>query len=157
MGYYLLSAVLLLLDQITKYGIRAGMELNESIPVLAGIFHITYIHNDGAAFQLLEGQQLLLILVTSAALLGLFIYMAKVRKTAHWSLLLPLALLGGGGLGNLVDRVRFGYVVDFFDFRIWPIFNIADICVVVGCGFLLLHLFYFEPRLAKEGETNGAG
>jgi signal peptidase II len=69
--------------------------------------------------------------------------------------LLSLALLCGGGIGNLIDRVRFRYVVDYLDLRIWPVFNIADICVVAGCGMLLIHMFYFEPRIQKEEQPLG--
>ncbi|PKM85178.1 MAG: signal peptidase II [Firmicutes bacterium HGW-Firmicutes-11] len=150
MVYFLLIAGIVLLDQLAKYFISSNMELHQSIPVIRDIFHITYIHNDGAAFRLLQGQQGFLILVTSITLVAVLVYLYRIRTNGHWSMLLSLALLCGGGIGNLIDRIRFRYVVDYLDLQIWPIFNIADICVVAGCGMLLIHMFYFEPRIKKE-------
>lgn len=150
MIFFLLIVGIVILDQLVKYLVSSSMELHQSIPVIRDIFHITYIHNDGAAFRLLQGQQGFLILVTSITLAAVLVYLYQIRRSGHWSLLLSLALLAGGGIGNLIDRVRFRYVVDYLDLRIWPVFNIADICVVVGCGMLLIHMFYFEPRIQKE-------
>lgn len=155
MIFFLLIAGIVILDQLVKLLISSSMELHQSIPVIRDIFHITYIHNDGAAFRLLQGQQGFLILVTSVTLAVVLVYIYKIRRSGHWSLLLSLALLCGGGIGNLIDRVRFRYVIDYLDLRIWPVFNIADICVVAGCGMLLIHMFYFEPRIQKEEQPLG--
>jgi signal peptidase II len=78
------------------------------------------------------------------------VYLIKRQKKEHWCLLLSLSLIAAGGLGNLIDRALNGYVVDFLDFRIWPIFNVADISVCVGCGLLVLYVFFIEPKRSKS-------
>jgi len=150
--YYIAILALIGLDWLTKYWIQTSMALNDTIPVIDGIFHITYIHNYGAAFSILEGKQGFLLAVTGAAMAAIAIYMVYAQKKKEltpmglWSLALILA----GGLGNFFDRVRFGYVVDFLDFRVWPIFNVADIAVCCGCGLLVFYVMIWEPRLEKQ-------
>ena len=150
--YYIAILALIGLDWLTKHWIQTSMALNDTIPVIDGIFHITYIHNYGAAFSILQGKQGLLLIVTGIAMAGIAVYMIVAQKKKEltpmgmWG----LALILGGGLGNFFDRVRFGYVVDFFDFRIWPIFNVADIAVCCGCGLLVFYVMVWEPRLEKQ-------
>ncbi|HZK01738.1 MAG TPA: signal peptidase II [Anaerovoracaceae bacterium] len=144
MIFYFVILLSVAIDQISKIFIRTGMDMNESIPVVDGIFHITYVRNYGAAFSILQGKQALLITVTLISIICIAVYFAIHLRKNHWALSLALALIVGGGLGNLIDRIRLGYVVDFFDFRIFPVFNIADICVCCGCGILILYLFIFE-------------
>ena len=150
--YYIAILALIGLDWLTKHWIQTSMALNDTIPVIDGIFHITYIHNYGAAFSILQGQQGLLLIVTGIAMAGIAVYMnvAQKRKELTPMGMWALALILGGGLGNFFDRVRFGYVVDFFDFRIWPIFNVADIAVCCGCGLLVFYVMVWEPRLEKQ-------
>lgn len=150
MQYYFIIALFVAFDQLTKYLVRTEMDLNQSIPVIEGIFHITYIHNYGAAFSILQGQQLFFIVVTFTAVVAVIIYMSRSIGKRDKSFLFSLALIAGGGIGNLVDRIRIGYVVDFFDFRVFPIFNIADIAVTSGCGLLALYLLYMEPKQKVE-------
>ncbi len=152
MQYYIVIAAIIIADQIVKNAVASNMELNESIPVIADVFHITYIHNTGAAFSLMEGLRILLILLPLLVILAALIYMFKKRKSAHPMLLLSLAFIAGGGLGNVVDRVFFGYVVDYFDFRVFPIFNIADIFVCVGCALLVIYVLFIEGKHFKEGQ-----
>ncbi|MBR2002280.1 MAG: signal peptidase II, partial [Firmicutes bacterium] len=123
--YYIAILALIGLDWLTKYWIQNSMALNDTIPVIDGIFHITYIHNYGAAFSILEGKQSFLLIVTGIAMAAILGYMVvtQIKKKAQPMELWSLALILAGGIGNFIDRVRFGYVVDFFDFRIWPIFN----------------------------------
>ena len=87
-------------------------------------------------------------------ILAALIYIFKKRKEAHPLLLLSLAFVAGGGLGNVVDRAVLGYVVDYFDFRVFPIFNIADIFVCVGCGLLVIYMLFIDGKGLKE-EKNG--
>ena len=118
------------------------MEMGESIPVLPGIFHITYIENPGAAFGMFANQRMIFIL---AALLVIVAVCAAYRRlmeegrTVRWG----VALLLGGAVGNLIDRVRTGRVIDFLDFRIWPVFNIADVGICIGVA-LLIYTMAFE-------------
>lgn len=138
MQYYVIVAVIFLIDQWTKYLVKSNMDLYQSIAVAEEVFHITYINNYGAAFSILQGRQLFFILVTSTAVLITLIYIAYAKKNKY--IMSSLALIAGGGLGNLADRIRDGCVVDFLDFRIFPIFNVADTAVTIGCGILLLCL-----------------
>ncbi len=152
MIFYVIILVLIAADQISKYAIEAGLDLNQSIPLIDGIFHITYIRNFGAAFSILQGKQPFLIVITFIALAAVIVYLTLKRKESHWALSLSLAFIAGGGIGNLIDRIRLGYVIDFLDFRRFPVFNVADICVCLGCGLLILYLFYIEPRERRRVE-----
>lgn len=152
--YYIAILALIGLDWLTKYWIQTSMALNDTIPVIDGIFHITYIHNYGAAFSILQGKQSFLLIVTGIAMTAILAYMVigQIKKKAAPMELWSLALILAGGIGNFIDRVRFGYVVDFFDFRIWPIFNVADIAVCCGCGLLVFYVLIWEPRMQKKAK-----
>lgn len=150
MRYYIITLGAILLDQLTKILIRANFAVGESVPVLGDFFKLTYIRNDGAAFSMLSGAKVFLIVLPLVAI-GLAIwYMERHRRGEHFTLPLALSLIIGGGIGNLIDRIAFGEVTDMFDFSIFPpIFNVADIAVCVGCAFLILYVLFFD-RKAKE-------
>lgn len=152
--YFIIIAIVVVLDQLTKYLIKANFELNSSIPLIDGIFHITYIHNSGAAFSLFQNKTVFLITMQLTVITIIVGYLVKKRKKEHWVLLISLSLIAAGGIGNLIDRAAYGYVVDFLDFRFWPIFNVADISVCVGCGLLVLYLFFIEPKREKGKKQN---
>ncbi len=153
--YYLVILALIAMDWLTKHWIQSSMALNDTIPVIDGIFHITYIQNRGAAFSLLEGKQALLLTVTGAALILIVACLAWAhrKRAVHPVGLWAMALMAGGGLGNFIDRVRLGYVVDFLDVRVWPIFNVADIAVCCGCALMLFYVLILEPRLQKKSQN----
>jgi len=151
--YFIIIAFVVALDQLTKYLIQANLVLNSTIPLVDGIFHITYIQNSGAAFSMFQNKTGFLIAMQLAVITVVLVYLIKRQKKEHWSLLLSLSLIAAGGMGNLIDRAMNGYVVDFLDFRIWPIFNVADISVCVGCGLLVIYMFFVEPKLNKEKEN----
>jgi signal peptidase II len=140
MRYYAIVIVIFLIDQYTKHLIKSNMDLYQSIAVADGVFHITYINNYGAAFSILQGRQLFFILVTSIAVLIALIYIARIKGQGNKCMSLSLSLIAGGGLGNLADRICQGCVVDFLDFRVFPIFNVADMAITFGCGILFLCL-----------------
>ncbi|WP_177503127.1 signal peptidase II [Anaerosinus sp.] len=151
MPIYFLAIGIILLDQISKFLIENSMELGDSIPVIEGIFHITYILNPGAAFGILENQRLFFILIATIMILMTgYIYPRIPQKSKM--LRLGVGMLFGGAVGNLIDRIRTGLVVDFFDFKIWPIFNIADIFIVVGVGMIIIAMFYADCKM--KGEKN---
>ena len=138
--YFLVVGGVLILDQAVKALVQQKMAEGMSIPILPGAFHLTYILNPGAAFGLFAEQRWLFILVAVLLVTGVaFLFRQLVQQPPM--LRLGAALLVGGALGNLLDRIRIGRVVDFFDFRIWPIFNIADIAICVGVGLILLVTF----------------
>lgn len=149
--FYILIILVILLDQGTKIVIQQTMALNSSIPLIDGIFSITYIQNTGAAFSVLQGKTLFLILVQLLVILSIVVYMVIKAQSAHWMLKTSLALIVGGGVGNLIDRIHNGYVVDFLHIQFWPIFNVADISVCCGCGLLVIYVFFIEGKV-KNGE-----
>ncbi|SHJ13041.1 signal peptidase II . Aspartic peptidase. MEROPS family A08 [Geosporobacter subterraneus DSM 17957] len=145
MNYFIIAAILVL-DQITKYMVKSRFILNESIAIIDNIFHLTYVRNFGAAFGILKHQKLFFILLTSVVLIGIIIFIRK-QSSLHPIVKLSLSLIIGGAVGNLIDRVAYGYVIDFFDFRIWPVFNIADMAIVIGACLLSYFLIFVEPSL----------
>lgn len=122
-------------DRVSKVICRQYLRPLGSVPVIKGVFHLTYVENTGAAFGMLQGNTWFLIL-TSVLVSAVVAYLIWKVKPENRYVKISLALILGGALGNLVDRVLLGYVVDFLDFRIWPVFNIADSCVVVGAILL---------------------
>lgn len=148
--YFIFIGAVVFIDQLTKHLVQASMALSDTIPLVEGIFHLTYIHNYGAAFSLLEDQRIFLILLPSLITIGILFYLGRYRRKTHWLMQLSLSLIAAGGMGNLIDRISRGYVVDFLDFRVFPIFNVADIAVCCGCGLLVLYLFVVEPKLAQK-------
>lgn len=152
MYYFLIIFAVVVLDQVIKKAVVATMALHQSIPVIQDIFHITYIHNTGAAFSMMEGMRSFLILLPLVLVLAAVIFIFLKRKTVHPLLLASIAMIAGGGLGNMIDRIAYGYVVDFLDFRVFPIFNAADIFVCVGCGLLILYVLFFDGK--KDGKRD---
>lgn len=151
MKYYATIIILVIIDQISKLVVRMNMYEGQSIQVIGKFFQITHIRNDGAAFSMLSGQRVFLIIVPIIAVGIALWYMIKHMKTDHFTLSLALSFIISGGIGNLIDRVAFGSVTDMFDFSIFPpVFNIADIAVCVGCGLLFLFVLVFD------GAKNGA-
>lgn len=137
--FLLLVALVLGIDQLSKYIIRANFQPNESLPVINSVFHLTYVNNPGAAFGLLAYKTPVFVTVT--LLVAVVILVAyRFLPPDRILLRLALALMLGGALGNLIDRLRFGYVVDFLDFRIWPVFNLADMAIVGGVILLCWEL-----------------
>lgn len=147
-------AVILLcvaIDQWSKLQIARTMDLGTGKTLIPGILDLTYTHNTGAAFSILTGQQTLLIVVTAAVMIAMTVYVVRKGKSIFLPEKLAIALIVGGGLGNLICRVARGYVIDFINIHILPIFNAADICVCCGCALLVLSVLFLEPRYtAKE-------
>lgn len=144
---------LLCFDQITKILIEYSLELYESITIIPNFFSITRAHNTGAAWSMLEGNTVFLLLVTMVALCGMYYYYQKIQNNKLESV--ALVMMIAGALGNFVDRIRLSYVVDFFDFNIFgydfPIFNIADSCLCIGVGLLILSMIIDE--MGKKNEA----
>jgi signal peptidase II len=146
----MVSGTLIVLDQLSKMAILRSMPLYETIPVIPGFFNITHIHNPGGAFGFMASQGpevrsfLFLAMSTLAAVVILFFYL---RTPAAYSWLsTALLMIFGGAIGNMIDRYRFGEVVDFLDFYVgsyhWPAFNVADSAISVGMAILVAHLLF---------------
>lgn len=137
-----LAAGLLVLDQWLKLWITANLPLGESMPFMPGFVELLTVHNYGAAWSSFSGQRILLLFVTSLIISTLILLMAR-RIVRHPLGVAACCLVISGGIGNLIDRFRVGYVVDMFHFEFWPsypVFNVADICVV--CGAILGAIYY---------------
>ncbi|TCL40241.1 signal peptidase II [Anaerospora hongkongensis] len=150
MPILILAMAVVVIDQWSKYYVQTHMSLGMSIPLIPSVFHLTYILNPGAAFGILENQRTFFVIV-GLLMIGAVVYLYP-RIPANMRLLrLGTGLMMGGAVGNVIDRIQTGHVVDFFDFRIWPIFNIADIAIVVGVSCIIYTLLFIAE---KKDETN---
>ena len=145
------------LDQLTKILVLENMELYESIPLIKNVLHITYIQNRGAAFGMLSDNRWIFMVLSSVAIVGIGVYLFRFCRE-RMLLQTGLALILGGGVGNMIDRIAYGYVVDMidfcpFDFWVW-IFNVADSCVCVGAGIVLLSLVIDIIKEAKQKKND---
>ena len=132
------------LDQLTKYLVVSNMALHESIDIIPGVFRFTYIQNDGAAFGSLDNARWVFMILSTVAIIGILAYMFW-KKPQNKLMLAALTLIVSGGIGNMIDRIALGYVIDFLDFcafpKIWMwVFNVADSFVCIGAGLLILWL-----------------
>ncbi len=144
MAYILTIIALIVIDQISKYLALNNLANIGSIPIIENIFHLTYVENRGAAFGMFQNNQIVFVIVAVvASIVGLYyIYKKKLNLLGNISIVLIIS----GAIGNLIDRVRLGFVVDYFDFRfIWDyVFNVADIFVVFGTILLCIYIIVFE-------------
>ena len=137
-----------LLDQLVKYCVELTMLPGESIPIVPPFFHITFVLNPGAAFGIFEYQQWL-FLVTAAAFCAVFLAFYERLRRSGMLIHYGAVALAAGAVSNMIDRVRTGHVVDFFDFRIWPVFNVADIAIVLGTAAVLWAFFVQKKELPR--------
>ena len=153
--------LILLLDQITKFYVDSSMRLHDSIPVIQGLFSITYVRNPGAAFGFLADasplfRSIFFVAVTVLAIILVMHYIWKSRAEEPF-MTFALALILSGAFGNLIDRIRFGEVIDFLDVYIstthWPAFNVADSAISVGAIILFIEL----TRRGRERQTDSKG
>ncbi|MBQ1303134.1 MAG: signal peptidase II, partial [Firmicutes bacterium] len=147
---YLVTGLIImsvLVDQVLKWIVCNTLEIGQSVPLIDGVFHFTYIRNFGAAFSILQNRLSFLILVTVLITAVLLVFLYRTRKTANKLMLISIPLIIGGGIGNLIDRIRLGYVVDFLDFCLihFPVFNFADCCVTIGAALLVLGFLLKSP------------
>lgn len=146
----MIAAVIIAIDQATKYMVTSLMELGESIPVITSFLYITYVLNPGAAFGMLPYQTLFFVIITAVVVVFIIFYYRTLTEDHFW-LRLGLALQLGGAVGNLIDRLRGGYVIDFINFTVWPpVFNIADSALVVGIAIFII-AFWRDPELRSGG------
>lgn len=138
-------------DQLSKHYVVSHMNLGQSIPVIEEIFHFTYVLNSGAAFGIMKNQTVLFIVI-AFLVLGGGVYFFFRTANEHRLLRLGITLVGGGAAGNLIDRAKTGLVVDFLDFRFWPVFNIADIAIVAGAGLVAFAVLFSREEGLGGGE-----
>jgi signal peptidase II len=141
----MISLLILFVDQSIKHIIRGMMVPGLSYPVIEHIFHITYVLNPGAAFGIFAYHRAMFIVIGIVLLSAAAMLYPKLRQQGVW-IRYGAALLLGGAMGNLWDRIWYGYVIDFLDFRIWPVFNVADIAIVCGVGCIIYALLRGQQR-----------
>ncbi len=151
----LLSVILggIALDQITKILVLRFMTLGQSIVLIPGVLNLTYIQNRGAAFGMLSEHRWIFMIISTVAIIGICVYLFGFCKE-RMMLKVGLALIISGGIGNMIDRTAYGFVVDMIDFCLFDfwkwIFNVADACVCIGAGVVILSLILDITREAKE-------
>lgn len=149
------STILLCIDQISKLLVVNLLTKTDSITIIKNFFYLTYINNDGAAFSILVGKRIFLILIAVLVIVMLIRYIKK-NNIQNKLELVSISLIIGGSLGNLMDRVIRGYVIDFLDFKIFnynfPIFNLADTFIVIGVFLLLLKEIRKENNLDSRNK-----
>lgn len=150
-------AATVILDQLTKWIVVNTMELYESIVLIKKVFSFTYIPNYGAAWGMLSEHRWVFMAVTSVALIIMPIILYRYRKV-HFLFNLSLSLFIGGAIGNMIDRVFVGYVVDFLEFTFidFPVFNVADICVVFGAGIMIVYALFFDKTFFVDKKPEPA-
>lgn len=158
MIWYLLTIVLAVIaDQITKWAIIAAYPaVGDGTALIPGVLNFTHVDNTGAALGMMKDSRWVFMIVSAAAIVLMLVYLIKWPPKSRLTGL-SLALVIGGGIGNMIDRVFRGYVIDFIDFcafpKIWKyVFNVADICVCVGCAAAVLCFVFFEWKDEKKKE-----
>lgn len=153
MKYYLLAVAIILIDQLTKWVVDTRMEIGERLPIIENVLYFTSHRNTGAAFGILQGQMWFFYIITTVVVIGIIYYMQKEAKNSRL-FGTALGLILGGAIGNFIDRLFRGEVVDFVDTYIFgydfAIFNVADAALCVGVGLLFIKMIGDERREKKE-------
>jgi signal peptidase II len=152
--FFLFTLITLLLDQFSKMIVQKFLTEGATIPVWPPFFYLTYVHNPGIAFGLFPNQgTLLAVMVVMVIIAAAAVHILLTQS--HPMIKVGLGLLLGGALGNIIDRLRIGQVIDFLDFRFWPVFNLADVAIV--CGALLFFVALGQkPKTDPSGRHKGA-
>lgn len=150
MGYIVLSIAVLIIDIMTKLVAELHLKSVDTIPLWKNVFHLTYVENQGIAFGMFSDARWFFVIVSVLVLVVLAILYNKITFRTRW-MKIGTALVYGGAIGNLVERLAKGYVVDFFDFRLihFPVFNVADIAICVGAVMLVIHFLISDREEAK--------
>ena len=152
-----LIVAIIALDQFTKYLIRANFSVGETLPVVQDVFHLTYVRNRGAAFSIFQDNRILTVLVPVVAMILCAVILVYLMRKKEKLLSVAVALIMAGGIGNLTDRISNGYVTDFIDFRVFPVFNVADIAVTCGCALAVICVVFLDDGKKETGEDRDDG
>lgn len=147
------SAIIIFIDQITKFLVKNYMELSDSISVIGNVLRLTFIKNPGMAFGILIGGKLFYTVFASLACVVILVYLFRLKPENFWARF-ALASILGGAIGNLIDRLMYSEVVDFIDIRVihWPVFNFADIAITVGMVILIAVVIFEKKKEESEEE-----
>ncbi len=154
--FLVIGILISVLDQLAKCFAVATLTKVNTVPLITDVFHLTYCENPGAGFGIFADYTWLLSFFTALVIVAIVVYMAVKKPKSVW-LSVSLSFLTGGALGNLIDRLRLGYVVDFFDFRLinFPIFNVADCFVTIGAILFAVYVLFLEGKDEKKEQTDG--
>lgn len=150
MLYPSIVAVIIALDQITKYIVRKSLVLGETVPVIGDWFRFTYLRNEGAAFSMFSGNHMVTIVLTSVLLVACLIFVYKEAKHGSKVFAICLTCVLGGGLSNMIDRVYAGFVTDMISVGSFAIFNVADMFVTCGCIVAIIYVLFFYQSGGKR-------
>ncbi len=153
--YLLIAAIVVVIDQWTKQLAVSYLKPISTKPLIDGVLHLTYVENTGAAFGMMKNHRWVFMATSTIAVIGILIFIVGWYKKYHDPLLFTgLAFIAGGGIGNMIDRVLLGYVVDFVDFRLinFAVFNGADSFVCVGAAMIVLWVFLTEIKEKKSAQ-----
>lgn len=145
-------------DFATKQLVLAFLDKDEPFYLIDGILRFSYVENRGAAFGMLDEHRWVFMVISTVAIAGIIFYMVKFKPQSKL-MCISLSLIAGGGIGNMIDRVAYGYVVDFIDFCAFPnlwmwVFNVADACVCIGAGLMILYLVMDLVKEVKNNKNN---
>ena len=156
MIYLIISSLIIVLDQISKYLALEYLSKINTIPLIENVFHLTYRENTGAAFSILRDNVDLLIGLTGIVILVMaYIFFYLIKEKSHWLILVSISFMFGGAIGNFIDRFRLGYVIDYFDFRLinFAVFNVGDSFIVIGAILMGIYILFIDIKL-KNNEKN---
>ncbi|MBQ8208334.1 MAG: signal peptidase II [Clostridia bacterium] len=149
--WFLIIIGTIVLDQVTKWLAVEFLTKVETIPIIKDVLHLTYLENTGAAFGILKNNRWVFLVISTIAIIAIVFYLIKFPPKNKW-LGFGLSFFAGGGIGNMIDRILLGYVVDFVDFRLidFAVFNIADSFVCIGAALMVIYIFFFSEDKKKE-------
>ncbi len=152
---FIIAILVIVADFYTKYLVYTHMALHETIELPVKFIQLTYVQNFGGAFGIFQHQKLFFIVAAAVAVTCVLYFFDDIKEMGRLSFV-SASLIFGGAIGNLIDRIRFGYVVDFLDLRWWPVFNVADIALTVGVFLLFVEVIRFGRNLSDEDKQENA-
>ncbi|MCK5584615.1 signal peptidase II [Candidatus Bipolaricaulota bacterium] len=151
--YFSLTLILLIIDRLTKWWISTTLDPGVPNNLIGNVIRLTRVHNDGGAFGIFPGGGIVFLVVSGVVSLILFLILLTMQIDSRL-IRTGMAFVLAGALGNLVDRIQWGYVLDFFEIRGFPIFNVADACITVGAVFIVLAILFGGERNRSEGKAD---
>ncbi len=143
--YIFIGTLLIIIDQTIKYLVHNNIVLGQLYPLIEDFLYITYVRNTGIAFGLFKNNNIFMIILISFIILVL-LYLYKKEESKVFTLSIPVTLLISGAIGNLIDRIYYGFIIDYINFPFWPAFNLADSLVVIGSILLAFHLLFLVEK-----------
>lgn len=151
--YFSLSLILLIVDRLTKWWVSSTLDHGVPHNLIGNVIRLTRVHNDGGAFGIFPGGGVVFLIVSGIVSFILFLILLTMHIDSKL-IRTGMAFVLAGALGNLIDRIQWGYVLDFFEIRGFPIFNVADACITVGAVFIILAILFGGERNRSQGKAD---